>query len=610
LRLTIVLLSLAACSDYNLSGKDSPPDGRDTDLADTAVPVDTDAPDPDDCDADSKPGGSVEIAPECTGSTAGTVADPYNLNIEYQYTSAQSGVVIKPSVINLNDDNADGTVDTTDIPDIVFTVYGADTLVGLNGDYSGEIFNDYGWYGAGGIATGDVDNDGEVEICGFTPSWQVQCADGDGNVEWVSSGYVYNSYPEITICDLDQDGTPEVIGDTVVVDGLTGATEFQVSSDGTYTVPVCADLDQDGSSELILGRTVWDDRGRVKWAMPSSGGSAMAAVVNADGDDDAEVFLASDQLYLYDTDGTLLHRAALPGATPGPPCAADFNGDGDVEIAVPAATSFSMFATDGTQLWSATMQDYSGLAGCSAYDMDGDGVYEVLFADEVAVRLYDGATGRVLYESYAHNSGTLFEYPVVADVDQDGSAEIVVAENLGARTGITVYGHGGDGWPAAGPTWAVHDFAVTNVDPDGRVPVIPEPSWLKYNVFRARPAIDNPSTPDLFGDVVDVCAADCVNGPVIVSVQVKNQGAADLEAGVPWTFYKNEAGSLTRVTDGVLPAIPAGTALASFEISVLPGDIGDEGFVVRLDDDGAGIDGAGECDASNNEIAWGEPVCP
>jgi hypothetical protein len=612
-RLSLLCLTLAACSDYAIKGHDTPPGGGD----DTDVTVDTDdtedtdvVVDPDDCDLDSAPAGPMEVSSACTGSTRGTVTDPYNLSIEYQYTSDLSGVVIKPSVINLTDDNGDGATDTADIPDIVFTVYGANELVALSGDYSGELFRKSGWYGAGGIATADVNGDGEPDICGFDTSLRVQCTDSAGNLEWTSSGASGNYYPEITVCDLDEDGTPEVIGDTQVINGVTGATEFTLTWDGTYTVPVCADLDQDGRSEIILGRTVFDDKGKVKWTMASSGGSNMAAVVNADADDDAEVFLASDKLYLYDTDGKLLNSSALPGANPGPPCAADFDGDGEVEIAVPDATTFSMFDTDGTKLWSATMQDYSGLAGCSGYDMDGDGIYEVLFADEVAVRLYDGATGGVLYSSTAHNSGTLFEYPVVADVDQDGSAEIIVAENLGALNGVTVYGHGGDGWPKAGPTWATHDFAVTNVDPDGHVPQVPEPSWLKYNVFRARPAIDNPSTPDLFGEIVDVCAADCDNGPVEVSVQVKNQGAADLAAGLPWTFYRNDGGVLTQVTHGVLPAITAGTAAACFEILVTPDDLGDDGFVVGLDDSGSGVDGAEECDAMNNRIAYTDEICP
>lgn len=625
MRLASLCLLLTACSEQELKstvhddqGFDSGdtgcpeelPNCADTDDSDTPIDTGT-VPDPDDCDVSGSDAHSVDILDECTGSgSTGTVEDPYNLEIEYQYSSAQSGPVVKPSVINLTDDNGDGLVDTNDIPDMVFTVYTGNQLVALNGDYSGEIFNVSGWNGSGDIATADVDNDGEVEICGFSTSNHVQCADASGRIEWTATGTTSNGYPHITICDLDEDGVPEVIGDNQVVNGVTGATEFQVASGSTYSIPVCADFDQDGTKEFILGETVYDHRGVAEWVMAGHGSSAMTAVVNADSDDNAEIFLASDRLYLYEDDGTLIRSTAIPTQTPGPPCAADFDGDGEVEVAVPAGTAFYMFDTDGSLLWQAAMQDNSGLAGCSGYDMDGDGIYEVLFADEVAVRLYDGPTGSVLYESHAHNSGTLFEYPVIADVDQDGSAEIIVSENLGTLHGVTVYGHAGDGWPAAGPTWATHDYSVTNIESDGTVPVSPEPGWLKYNVFRARPAVDDPSTADLLGMVVDLCVADCENGPVKISVEVRNRGATDIPAGVPWTFYRNDGGTRTYVTGGALPAIASGTALASFEIAVDPADIGTTGFVIGLDDDGAGVDASSECDATNNEIVWTDSLCP
>lgn len=277
---------------------------------------------------------------------------------------------------------------------------------------------------------------------------------------------------------------------------------------------------------------------------------------------------------------------------------------------MPSGTKFYMFDTDGSQLWAATMQDNSGLAGCSGYDMDGDSIYEVLFADEVAVRLYDGATGAVLYESYAHNSGTLFEYPVIADVDLDGSAEILMAENLGALQGITVYGHAGDGWPASGPTWPTHDFAVTNIEADGTIPAVPEESWLKYNVFRARPAVDDPASPDLTGRVVDVCVADCDNGPIKISVQVENQGGADIAVGVPWALYGVTAGVRTLITTGTLEAVASGASTASFEIEVAPAQMGENGFVVVLDDDGAGGGVLTECDDDNNELEYTDTFCP
>ena len=124
------------------------------------------------------------------------------------------------------------------------------------------------------------------------------------------------------------------------------------------------------------------------------------------------------------------------------------------------------------------------------YDINGDGAYEVLFADQNQFYIFDGAQGSVLFSQSGHSSGTIFEFPIVADMDNDGSAEIAISSNNfrdanpNGWAGVTVFGHVGDSWAKSGPTWNVHDFAVTNIYPDGSVPTSPEAPWLKHNVYR------------------------------------------------------------------------------------------------------------------------------
>ncbi len=133
------------------------------------------------------------------------------------------------------------------------------------------------------------------------------------------------------------------------------------------------------------------------------------------------------------------------------------------------------------------MNDTSGLAWCSGHDVDNDGALEILFADQDTFKIFDGATGATNYVNSDHASGTVFEYPTVADLDSDGHTEIVLVSNYGATWGLmAALEHDGDGWPAAGSTWGLHDFAITNLNSDGSVPRNPEPYWTKYNVYRAR----------------------------------------------------------------------------------------------------------------------------
>jgi hypothetical protein len=555
--------------------------------------------------------GTVAIVEECAGTVSETVTDPWNAVIEYQYTSAGSGVIVMPAVGNLNDDNGDGRVDEADVPEIVFTSWTSNTLVALDGATGVELFEVSGFDGQGGVTIADVDDDGEPEVIAIQSGYRIAAVDATGAVEWSSAAFGMMPYPQPTVADLDNDGMPEVIGDVGVVNGEDGSTVATLTGiTNSWRTPIAADIDQDGDQEIILGNRVYDENGTALWSNAGNGSGNFGAVIDIDGDPEAEVFFASNSTgYLHEADGTAIRTFTIPGgAIPGPPCAADFDGDGEVEIAVPNSTQISVFDSDGTRLWSATMQDNSGLAGCSGYDVNGDGAYEVLFADEIAFRIYDGSTGTILYENRNHASGTVWEYPVIADVDNDGSAEIVVADNGGTWRGVTVFGHAGDGWPKSGTTWATHDFAVTNIEPDGHVPSPPEPSWQVYNVFRARPAVDDPSSADLSVAITDVCVADCDYGPVKLSFQVTNKGGAEVDAGALVSIYADD-GVPRFVASVALPAVPAGTTLAGVEVDLTPADIGIYGFIVRVDDDGTGAEQVRECDETNNADEYSDVVC-
>jgi hypothetical protein len=643
----LVTLLLAGCAvDNTITSKDKEPEFEE---GDTAEPPDTDIEDTDievpveECNGvdddgdgtidedfpDANGNGRVDcldvecpvldvgtahhvpILEECAGTTSSEVVDPWDAVIEYQYTSAGSGVIVMPAVGNLNDDNGDGQVDENDVPEIVFTTWSSNTLVALDGATGAELFEVSGYDGQGGVTIADVDADGDPEIIAIQSGYRIAAVDATGTAEWVSASFGMMAYPQPTVADLDNDGMPEVIGDVGVVNGENGTTVATLTGiTNSWRTPIAADLDQDGSQEIILGNKVYNSSGVALWSNAGAGAGNFGAVADVDGDPEGEVFFVSGGMaYLHDDDGTLITSFTVPGGSiPGPPCMADFDGDGEVELAVPNSTQISVFDTDGTRLWSATMQDNSGLAGCSGYDVNGDGAYEVLFADEIAFRIYDGASGTILYENRNHASGTVWEYPVIADVDNDGSAEIVVADNGGTWKGVTVFGHSGDGWPKSGTTWATHDFAVTNIEPDGHVPSPPEPSWQVHNVFRARPSVDDPSTSDLLVHITDVCVADCDYGPVSLGFQVTNQGGNDVPAGTLVSIYADD-GSPRFLTSVVLPEVPMGTSIDGIEVELSPADIGLYGFIVRVDDDGTGVETERECDETNNEDGYSDVFC-
>jgi len=416
------------------------------------------------------------------------------------------------------------------------------------------------------------------------------------------------------VADLDADGDVEVIYDTLVLEGKTGDRLFNLPITSQWRAPITADLDDDGTLEIIVGESVFSHTGALEWSSTIGGISNFAAVADIDGDTGGETFFVSgSSVSVHDDDGSLIRSFSVPATNPGPPSMADFDGDGEVEIAVSGGAYISVHDVDGTQLWQRAIQDDSGSAGSSGYDINGDGAFEVMYADEDAFRILDGSTGAILYEDYDHASGTIYEYPTIADVDQDGSAEIVVANNEcpGSSRGITVYGHNASGWARSGPTWGTHDFAITNLNPDGTVPSAGPLSWMEHNVFRARPTVDNPAFPDLIPGFGDLCVASCANGVVRVAWSVENAGGVDSKAGVQAKLYVVNAGEETLYRVVNLDVIPAGKRIqgGTFEIA-LP-DWGD-GIVLRVDEPLTSDFYWGtsrECNEDNNEAQLFEDLC-
>lgn len=616
-------LLLFGCTDYELHGNDDVNDGPDTDDEDVdpddtdSTPDDTDEPDPTDCDVTLEPAGTTPIEPACEGYDSGTVSNPWDLKVEWQYTSGGASVVM-PAVGNLTDDNGDGKVDEHDTPDVAFSSYGYSSATGahvLDGATGTLQWSSPGFRSDGGVIIADVDGDSFPELVGPTTDGRVRAVNGKGVVKWTSPSTFPLMYPVTTAADLDGNGTVEVIADVAVVNGADGTTVATLpmgSFSSTWRTPVVADVDLDGRQEIVLGPRVFRSDGTPWWDAVGSGTSCFNAIAQLDSDSEAEVIFAyGGQLLVYEHDGTLKYKVPLPGSSyahPGPPCVGDLDGDGLAEIVAPSGNNINAFEHDGTTKWSATMSDSSGAAGCSVYDMNGDNTYEVIFADETDLRIYDGTTGAVLYSNPTHGSVTYFEYPVIADVDLDGSAEILVAASSGVN-GITVFGHNGSGWPKSGPTWGIHDFAATNQDFDGGIPTSPTPSWQAYNVFRGRPSTDIPASPDLLVSVTDTCVTTCDDGGLVkIAWQLKNQGGEDVLASTVVALYLVDGGVETLYDSVTLGTVAKGTSLAGGEFDVLVDDFGDGGFVIRADD-GTGSGAVYECDEGNNDAVYVESFC-
>lgn len=624
-----IVLCLVGCSDYHLSGRTDQGQGGDTD---GPPPVDGDGDGDLDCAVDVLPGfdaGNNEAcAIEAETGTFTPVVEWYQGT--FAKKPAYDQIMSAPIVVSLTDDNGDGAIDDDDVPDIVVVTYNESdyyaggVLRAISGDGSREIFAvaDSGIQGTGGAAAGDIDGDGLVEIVALTPTGAV-AFENDGTIKWTNydlSGHISGTSDVPAISDMNHDGSPEIIAGNAILnadgtlhDGFRrGMGGVEGNNVGTCSFAV--DIDRNGKEELITGNTAYKYNGEILFKNDLSDG--YPAVGNFDSDDEAEIVVSGQgELRLLDTDYTLKWKKKIPGADAGyyggAPTVADFDGDGRADIGVASGSRYTVFKRSGDILWQAVTDDSSsGNTGSAVFDFEGDGAAEVVYADQSRLWVFNGADGAVKLDSTEHSNGTWLEYPVIADVDGDGHAEIVTVNTTYGTgfAGFHVFGDKDDSWMPGRKIWNQYAYHITNVNDDGTIPVTADLNWLTYNNFRsgAMSTSDGLLAPDLLLAPGDVCEVDCDEGRVVVQLHPGNQGAVDVSAAehpvVDLYLWQGGVAELAGSQE-----IPTDLVTGQFLDSMTFDLDGVEGKIDKLTAEIRA--GELECDESNNTIEIEGPFC-
>ncbi len=508
----------------------------------------------------------------------------------------------------------------------------------------------------GNIAAGDIDGDGYAEFVGMGVYSGTIAVNHDGSLLW------HSPYPTVTdrgerwartigttisLADLEGDGTVEVISGRNVLEGIDGTRRFtgdsSITTRGTneFLGPIncVADLDGDGTQEIVAGRTAFRSDGTVMWNQTGMGDGLCAVADVLTTNPGPEVMLAA-RGYLYilsGADGAILWtriiegRSSISGGVGGAPTVADFDGDGRPEIGIAHGGRYGVYdpSCTGTGtpsgcaarglLWSTPTGDESSSGtGSSVFDFNGDGRAEVVYNDQYFFRVYDGTNGRAIFE-HANSSRTRTENPVVADVDNDGDAEIVFSSNAEAGfirdfwtdPGVEIWGDARGRWVGARRIWNQHTYHITNVEEDGTIASPEAQSWTVLNAYRQnlREGADVLVVPDLWGGRGSY---ECLrSGRARISIEVANYGLERVGAGVVVGFYRDRPGLGDRVGEARTTRTlePMGDSeVITFEVD-LAGEVVD--YWAKLDDPTDVMGGAvAECRESNNEVLIWRPSCP
>nr|MBC7245537.1 VCBS repeat-containing protein [Chloroflexota bacterium] len=339
------------------------------------------------------------------------------------------------------------------------------------------------WYG---VAVGDVNNDGNLDIAAASRTQGVWIWRGDGGNHWYDMAY-YNppktgGYLDVAIGDFSRDGYPDLVTGAITVGlrawiySLWDPSFSGLPSSGEYRDVAMGDIDNDGLLDLVAA----SDRSGVRaykslsfsgWspfpAPVSSGSFHSVAVgdVNHDGKLDVLAGSASNGVYVWRGNGGT-------GWTPWPqPMASgnvyglavgDINHDGWLDILAGTNThGLLLWAGNGGSSWTALPSPDTKAA--SQYwhvdlgDFNNDGHLDILAAHRTeGVKVWAGDGGRSWSPCMTSlpTSGS-YSGAVWGHVDHDGALDIIVGHSDGS--GVQVY-TAAESAPPSG--W--RDFQPTN----------------------------------------------------------------------------------------------------------------------------------------------------
>ena len=414
-----------------------------------------------------------------------------------------------------------------------------------------------------------------------------------------ASQYTTTSTPYLV--DIDGDGKAEIVLGSDVFGIVSGALVKIVAgpalgyvgqtagSTGTPVDVIVADiLSSNPGKEIIYGSRVYGVNlttgvtTKLKDLSTIVGSSLIAANdngptavgdMNGDGKLDI-VYNGSSFVVMWDPNGTnaantLLFRRIPPSfnyGTRGLPLIANVFNDittgskatdlpeaviinsvsGSAGIVTAYNLNYNTTAGTATQhIWSIATNDMSGCTGITAFDFDGNGIREIVYRDQSTLRIINGnRTTPVNYATADVASSTWGEYPIVADLNNDGQAEIAVTGN----NMLQVFGSNPTTfpWRAAPNYWNQRNYRIVNINSNLTIPTteINAASLIAYNnnaaQFQFADAVENgvASGNTNSADAQITINTVTTNCPTItVAATISNTGSYLLPAGTFVAMY-------------------------------------------------------------------------
>jgi hypothetical protein len=340
-----------------------------------------------------------------------------------------------------------------------------------------------------GHTVADLNSDGRLDILITSGGTQAQGINADGTPLWTRDDLGLSQWFEgiqPSAFDLNGDGSTEAVLTTrssiLVVEGATGSTMWKKYTDYPVLSPVITDIDGDALFEILAPTfsfsfsTIYafTASGSYRWVHSlTTYGEKLTGLVVCDVEVDGfkELIYSTDDgnltcLTCADDPPSTVWEEAVSARGISCLAAGDILRDGTIELAVGCGDTVFIFNAADCQPVSAI--------GCPCEidqillgDMDGDDELEIVATSECG-RVFEINGEDIVLDT--ETGGTLAGCPCLADLDQDGTAEIILTLAEGQIRVISEAGDMIPPVPMRGPCLTCP--GVYELDDDGSIEII------------------------------------------------------------------------------------------------------------------------------------------
>ena len=396
-------------------------------------------------------------------------------------------------VARIRDTNGDDVIDDNDAPMVVVAT--GDNIALHRGDTGQRLWIrdlDFSSRQVSPVIA-DIDGDKKAEIIAHgyehriialnaedgTTQWASENLDRDPTWEWIVYyvDYSYGGAP--VVADLDGDGAVEVISGRTCLRGADGTVKWigtggagrAWQGDNLYfesfpdqEAPIAVDVNNDGKLEVVAGNTAYKHDGSILWRRGDLPDGYTSPVWLPNQTTPKICLVANGGVWMLNSDGsTLWGRVGIPnGALLGGAPTVFMDGSTGPWVGVAGDGYYSVFnATTGAVRWTkqvTTDFSFGGTTTNSATAFDFGGGMTLAYASRSKLVLMRASDGAFMYEQDISNNPFYPMSPVVADVDGDFRADLVVP---GRSPGVQVLSD--PTWRSAPAVFNEASYHVVNV---------------------------------------------------------------------------------------------------------------------------------------------------